>query len=553
MTPEPQTRKVILIAIDGFGVAIPGAGNAITPESAPTIHKLMVSYPHTLLGASGESVGLPRGEDGNSETGHVNLGAGRIVYQYLARINMSIADGTFFVNPALVGAMEHAVVHNSALHLMGLVGSGGVHSNVEHLYALIRMAAKHKVNKLFVHVFTDGRDSPPNISRTYIAQINEVMQREGIGRIASVMGRYFAMDRDRRWDRTAKAYLALVNGEGHLVKTAQEAIAMSYERGATDEFVEPSLVSENGQPIGKICDNDAVIFYNFRIDRPRQLSRAFVLPSLDHGGREWGFDPYLEIYGGKQSDTKQVETPLFNRGDKLKNLYFGIMTEYEKPLVDSGAKAAYPPEVIQMPLGRVLSENNMRQLRIAESEKERFVTFYFNGRREVPFAGEERVIIQSPKVATYDLKPEMATFEITKALIDRLEHDEYDFVFMNFAAPDMVAHTGNIEAAKKAVKAVDDCIGVIYKYILSHGWTMMITADHGNVEEMIDLQTGEIDTEHSINDVPFLVVSKEYAGRTQTLPKGVLGDVAVTVLKYLNIDVPNSMMGTNLLADVVRI
>ena len=229
------------------------------------------------------------------------------------------------------------------------------------------------------------------------------------------------------------------------------------------------------------------------------------------------------------------------------------MTEYEKPLVDSGAKAAYPPEVIQMPLGRVLSENNMRQLRIAESEKERFVTFYFNGRREVPFAGEERVIIQSPKVATYDLKPEMATFEITKALIDRLEHDEYDFVFMNFAAPDMVAHTGNIEAAKKAVKAVDDCIGVIYKYILSHGWTMMITADHGNVEEMIDLQTGEIDTEHSINDVPFLVVSKEYAGRTQTLPKGVLGDVAVTVLKYLNIDVPNSMMGTNLLADVVRI
>lgn len=548
-----EVRKlVILVVLDGWGIAPENEGNAVSKANTHNMKRFWASYPHTQLGASGEAVGLPRGEDGNSETGHINLGAGKIVYQYLARINMSIADGSFFENKALVGAIEHAKKNNSDLHLMGLVGSGGVHSNVEHLYALIQLAGNLKFKNVKVHVFTDGRDSPPNVAEIYIRQLKEVMEKEGVGEIASVMGRYWAMDRDRRWERTAKAYLALTRGEGNRAASAEEAVRNSYAKGATDEFIEPTMItSEGGNKLGIIKENDAVIFFNFRIDRPRQLTRAFLIPDLTKDKREWGFDPYQDLYQkGRGKVQEEFEIPRFKRGERIGNLYFCLMTEYEKPLTEAGAKVAYLPEVVEMPLGRVISTYDMRQLRVAESEKERFVTYYFNGRREEPFPGEDRIIVPSPKVATYDLKPEMSSYLITEELMGRIKEEEYNFVFVNYAAPDMVAHSGNMEAAKKAVEAVDECVGKIGQYVLGFGGSLMITADHGNVEEMINTQTGEVDTEHSNNPVPFVVISNELLGKSQMLQSGILGDVAPTVLGSLGIEKPSSMMGRDLLKDI---
>jgi len=548
---EESKKLVVLVAIDGWGIAPGSHGNAISEGNTPNMDSFWASYPHTELGAAGEAVGLPRGEDGNSETGHLNLGAGKIVYQYLARINMSIADGTFFVSPSLLGIVEHAKKHNSKIHLMGLVGSGGVHSNIEHLFALIHFCATQKLSSVFIHAFTDGRDSPPTVAESYIQQIDEATKKEGVGKIASVMGRYWAMDRDRRWDRTAKAYFALTKGDGILVGSAEEAVRRSYAKGATDEFIEPSVVvGEHGKPLALIEDNDVVIFFNFRIDRPRQLSRAFLMPEVAPDESEWGFDPYLDLYGEKHVDKKANEIPAFERGKKIQNLYFAIMTEYEKPLTTLGAKVVFSPEIIEMPIGRVISMYGLRQLRMAESEKERFVTYYFNGRREEPFPGEDRVIIPSPKVATYDLKPEMSSYELTDALLEKLGSGEYNFVFVNFAAPDMVAHTGNIEAAKKAVVAVDECIGRLSRFILDYGGYLLITADHGNAEEMLDLSTGEVDTEHSVNNVPLIVISKEYLSKQRTLSRGVLGDVGPTVLNLLEIPVPSSMIGRDLLREL---
>jgi 2,3-bisphosphoglycerate-independent phosphoglycerate mutase len=554
MDPD-STKLVLLVVLDGWGIAAPGPGNAISLANTINMNRFWANYPHTELSASGESVGLPHGEVGNTETGHLNLGAGRIVYQDLQKINMSIADGVFFQNETLIAAINHAKENNSNLHYMGLIGAGGVHSNVEHLYALIELAKRQNFNRVFLHLFTDGRDSPPTAAKTYTAQIREVISKVEIGQIASIMGRYWAMDRDLRWDRTAKAYFALTEGRGSLVKTPEEAIDFSYSEGKTDEFIEPSVITgADGKPIGIIHDNDSMVFFNFRIDRPRQLARAFVLENFKNANISSGFDPYQVKYAKTHLPITPVgiQAP-FERGPKLKNLFFVTMTEYEKQIVEAGAKVAFPPENVKIPLGRVISEAGLRQLRAAESEKERFVTFYFNGQQEAPFDGEDRVIVPSPKIATYDLKPEMSARELTDAVLSKLKDvGDYKFVLINFANADMVGHTGNIGAAVKACDVLDECVEKLASWILAYGGTMLITADHGNAEEMIDAQTGQIETEHSTNPVPFIALSKDLLGRSQVLTSGILADVAPTVLKILGLEVPGSMTGRNLLDSLER-
>lgn len=557
MRLNSNPKFVILVVLDGWGISAPSAGNAISLANTININRYMSSYPHTQISASGESVGLPHGEAGNTETGHLNLGAGRIVYQDLMRINMSIAEGTFFQNETLLGAIEHAKKNNSNLHLMGLIGAGGVHSNIEHLFALIQLCNRNKFERVFLHLFTDGRDSPPTAAKIYIDRIKGVCKRENVGQIASIMGRYWAMDRDHRWDRTAKAYFALTRGEGNLVKTPEEAIDMSYENGKTDEFIDPSLITgPDGKPIVTIKDNDAVIFFNFRIDRPRQLSRAFVYSDLNNADSKESFDPFLVKYEKKHLVDQKPQTPplqeTFDRPPKLNNLYFATMTQYEKPLLEHGAKVVIPPETVDMPLGRVISENGYKQLRASESEKERFVTFYFNGQQEIPMEQEERLIIPSPKVATYDLKPEMSSIELTDAVLNKLKtSQDYKFILINYAAPDMVGHTGNIGSAVKACQTVDECVARLANFCLAYDGALVITADHGNVEEMIDSQTGQVETEHSSNPVPLIIITKEFMGRGEMLPAGISADVAPTVLGLLGLAIPSQMSGRNLLEGMV--
>ena len=547
------TKFVILAVLDGWGISAPSAGNAISLANTININRYLASYPHTQLQAAGESVGLPRGEAGNTETGHLNLGAGRIVYQDLLRINMSIADGLFATNKVLLDAIEHARKNNSNLHLMGLVGAGGVHSNLEHLFAILKMCRESNFDKVFLHLFTDGRDSPPTAAKIYVDRIREVCAREKVGSIASIMGRYWAMDRDNRWDRTAKAYFALTEGKGNLVKTPEEAIEASYLNGKTDEFIDPSLIcDQTGKPVSLIGNNDSVIFFNFRIDRPRQLSKAFVFNDMTKAVSSTSFDPYMVKYKKKhvnEADPVNNATSAFIRPPKLSNLYFVTMTQYEKELIDEGAYVAFSPETVEMPLGRVISENGFKQLRASESEKERFVTFYFNGQQEFPMEQEERMIVASPKVATYDLKPEMSSIELTDSLLDKLKtSSDYKFVLINYACPDMVGHTGNIGAAVKACQTADDCVARLANFCLAYDGALLVTADHGNCEEMIDAQSGQIETEHSSNPVPLIIIAKDFMGRSVMLPAGILADVAPTVLGLLGITVPTQMTGRNLLS-----
>jgi len=554
MASDYTPKFVVLCILDGWGIATEGPGNAISLAKTININKFKASYPNGQLQASGEAVGLPRGEDGNTETGHINLGAGRIVYQNLERINMSIADGTFFDNKVLINVIDHAKKNNSNLHLMGLVGAGGVHSNIEHLYALIRLASQKNINNLFIHVFTDGRDSPPTSAKTYIDKVKAVIKKEGVGKIASIMGRYWSMDRDQRWNRTEKAYQALTKGEGKLVNNVEEAIEASYSEGKTDEFIEPSLVKgSDGKPIAIISKNDAVFFYNFRIDRPRQLSKAFVFSDFSKAIISYDFDPYKVKYqkthlenGHKISFAKQP----FPRGNKIPNLFFVTMTEYSRALDKEGAKPAFPPEIINNPLGSYISSKGLRQLRITESEKERFVTYYFNGLRDKPFPLEERVIIPSASVPTYDQKPEMSAQKITDTLISKLTTMDYKLAIVNYPNPDMVGHTGNIGPTVKAVEVVDGYVGKLVNFVIAYDGAMIITSDHGNAEEMINATTGQIDTEHSSNPVPIIIVGKPYLGKPQKLHTGILADVAPTILGLLNLSPPASMTGRNLLKEV---
>lgn len=544
----PRPKPVVLAILDGWGLAPAGPGNAQSLSKLPVMSDLWANYVHTQLIAHGESVGLPKREPGNTETGHINIGAGQIVYQDLPRINMSIADGSFFQNPALVAAAAHVKANKSSLHLLGLVGGGGVHSDLTHFFALLRFCHEQGINSVFIHAFTDGRDSPPTAAITYLNQLNTVMSREGVGTFASVSGRYYAMDRDFRWDRTAKTYECLTQGKGKTAATIFEAVSNAYAQGKTDEFIEPTCVlGSNGQPVSLVKANDAVIFVNFRIDRPRQLTKAFVLPDFEATANKVTFDPFQVKYSHKHiSEGNANQQHPFVRGPQVPNLYFVTMTEYERNLP---VHIAFPPQSVPNPIGRVVSEFGLKQLRMSESEKERFVTYYFNGLKEDPFAGEDRLIVPSPKVPTYDKKPEMSAYLTTEQLIAKVQSGAYDFIVINYANADMVGHTGNIQATIKACEAVDACLGKLCPVIEAAGGVLAITADHGNAEEMINLTTGAVDTEHNANPVPFIIVGKDYHKPIQ-LPQGILADISPTILALLQIPLPITMSGRNLLANI---
>lgn len=540
-----MVKPVVLIIMDGWGIAPEGKGNAVALAKTPNIDKFWSVYPKTLLSASEEEVGLPKGESGNSEAGHLNIGAGQIVFQELPIINLSIADGSFFTIPAFLTAIKHIKNNNSKLHLIGLLGAGGVHSSMIHLFALLKLAKTQELKQVFLHLFTDGRDSPPTAAQNYIKQLTTEMEKLEIGKIASIGGRYFAMDRDHRWERTQKAYEAITSGKGKKFDSAIEGINVSYQTNKTDEFIEPFLVKDENN-IHLIDDNDAVIFFNFRIDRPRQLTKAFVLPDFEKLViKKIAFDPYAERYGLKQYQIPETTTT-FKRSKVLKNLCFVTMTQYEP---DLPVEVAFVPKATKMPLARVLAEKELRQFHIAETEKERHVTYYFNGRREKPFPGEDRTEIPSPKVKTYDLKPEMSAYGVTEELLKRIKSNLYDFIIVNYANPDMVGHTGVLGAGIKACEVVDDCVGKVVQTILNLNGVCLITADHGNVEEMIDLKTGEADTKHSFNPVPFIVTNSKFDHRGRTLARGILADVAPTVLAIMGIEKPGLMTGRNLLQE----
>ncbi|MFC1711582.1 2,3-bisphosphoglycerate-independent phosphoglycerate mutase [Patescibacteria group bacterium] len=538
-------KPIVLLILDGWGIGLNNKGNAITQAQTPNFDKLWNAYPHTQLSASGESVGLPRGEPGNSEAGHLNIGAGTIVFQSLPRINLSIADGSFFQNSALKATSEHVKKNNSALHLMGLIGSGGVHSNIEHLFAILTWAKDQSIENVFLHLFTDGRDSPPSSCLQYLEMVEEKTKTYGVGKIASIMGRFYAMDRDYRWNRTKIAYDALTLGKGKLYQSFQKGIEDSYTASKTDEFIEPIILSDNGKPIKVISDNDAVMFINFRIDRPRQLTKAFVTPNFETQKiKKAAFDPYAEKYGKRQYQDEEIqEMTTFKRDKVVKNLLFITMTEYEPGLP---VLAIFPPDKVSLPLSRAIANENLRQLHIAETEKERHITYYLNGKRESSFNGEDWIVIPSPKVRTYDLQPEMSAYTVTDEVLKRIKLNMYDFIAINLANPDMVGHTGVLSAAIKACEVTDDCLGKIVDTTLNLGGICLVTADHGNVEEMIDVNTGGIDTKHSLYPVPFILVDERFKHKN-VLPRGILADIAPTVLKLLNIKKPSYMTGKYLI------
>ena len=510
-----EKHTTMLMILDGFGYTPEVRGNAIAAAQKPNLDQIYTKYPHTLLGASGTSVGLPEGQMGNSEVGHLNIGAGRIVYQELSRITRAIEDSSFFDNSVLAAAMNNARQPGKSLHLMGLLSDGGVHSHIEHLYALIDMAASSGVDRVFVHCFLDGRDVPPSCAETYINALESHMREKGNGRIATVSGRYYAMDRDKRWDRVQKAYDALTAGKGETSGTAAEAVTLAYGRGETDEFVLPTVVQGVE---GQIRDGDSVIMYNFRPDRAREITRALCDPAFD------GFD----------------------RTISLKDLMYVCMTEYEAGM--PGVVIAYPPEHPDNTIGRYLSRLGKTQLRLAETEKYAHVTFFMNGGVEEPDPGEDRILVPSPKVATYDLQPEMSAYELRDKAVEALESRKYDLIIMNFANPDMVGHTGVFDAAVAAIEALDDCVGKIYEKVTETGASLIITADHGNADTMIDEQ-GKPITKHSTNPVPTVVITPPYDGSPEMKLRegGVLADLAPTLLQLMGLEKPEEMTGKSMI------
>lgn len=537
-------KPIVLIILDGWGLAPKSAGNAISLANTPNMNALWSGFPHTQLAASGEAVGLPHGEDGNTETGHLNIGAGQVVYQDLPRINISIADGSFFENPAFIDAINHAIQNKSKLHLLGLIGSGGVHSNIEHLFALMRLAKQRGLSEVYLHLITDGRDSPPSSALTYIAQVKQNISSLGIGKIATVMGRYFAMDRDQRWDRTAKAYFSLTKGSPIKNISAEEVILESYQKKIMDEFIEPTtILGDNSLPVALIGANDSVIFMNFRIDRPRQLTKAFVLDNFEKEAGQEDFDPFAVKYFKTHIQKRIDDNVIFARGAKIQNLLFATMTRYE---INLPADVAFPPQFIQMPLGRILSEKGLRQLRVSETEKERFITYYFNGQRESAFSGEDRIIVPSLNIATYDLQPAMSTPQLTETVVMNLDKRIYDVIVVNVACPDMVAHTGNLNSTIIACEEADKFVGIVTKKVLSLGGGVLITSDHGNAEELLN-STGGADTEHSGNPVPLMVIANQFNGQPIQLPSGALADVAPTLLKLIGVEKPSTMTGRSLI------
>jgi len=537
-------KPTLLLVLDGWGIGPKTAGNAIAAAKTPNIDGYWISYPHTQLAASGQAVGLPQGEDGNTETGHLNIGAGHIVFQDLPRINMAIADGSFFSTPAFLSAIQHVRNNNSSLHLMGLVGAGGVHSNIEHLYALLNFCKQQQVQKVFIHAFTDGRDSPPTSGIEYIRQLTLRCEQMGVGKIATIMGRYYAMDRDHKWDRIEKAYDALTIGSpDSCILDPIASLQAQYDQNITDEFIEPISICDQDGSHRLISENDAAIFFNYRVDRPRELTRAFVMQDFEEGIHNLAFDPYTEKYE-KTNIQKQTSIETFQRKKRIGNLYFVTMTEYEAHIpVD----VAFPPQKVRQPLGQVLAQNGLRQLRITETEKERFVTYYMNGQKEEMFAGETRIIIPSKGVKSYDQAPEMSAYEIADEMIKYILADKADVIIANICNGDMVGHTGNFDASVKACEIVDEVVGKIVSTVLQKNGVILITADHGNVEELINTETGAVDTEHSAFPVPLMIIGNQFANNGTLLPTGILADVAPTMLKIMGIHPPESMTGRALL------
>ncbi len=503
-------KPVMLMILDGFGLTDREDGNAIKAANKPNFDKLYSSYPHTELGASGLSVGLPEGQMGNSEVGHLNIGAGRIIYQALTRITKSISDGDFFENRALNKALDNALKNDSTLHLMGLLSPGGVHSHTDHLKGILQLAKKKGVQKVYLHAFLDGRDVPPSSAKEYIEDIESYMKELGAGKIATISGRYYAMDRDKRWERVQLAYNALVLGKGEEAGTALEAVEKSYNDNKTDEFVLPTVIEKNSE--ARIKSKDSVIFFNFRPDRAREITRAIN----------------DKVFDGFSRETLE--------------LTFVTMTQYDVTL--EGVEVAFQNETYKNTLGEYVSNLGKNQLRIAETEKYAHVTFFFNGGVEEENKNEDRALIPSPKVATYDLQPEMSAYKVTDELLKRIDEDKYDMIILNFANPDMVGHTGVFEAAKKAVEAVDVCLGKVVDKILDKNGTVFITADHGNAEQMIDYSTGKPMTAHTTDPVPFLYVASDAKPLRDS---GILADIAPTMLQVMGLEVPKEMTGKSLI------
>lgn len=528
MAEIKRPKPIVLVIMDGWGITQPYSGNAISQANTPNVDGYISKYPSMTLRASGEAVGLPWGESGNSEVGHMNIGLGRILYQDLPKINKAIADNVFYDNEILLKAINHAKKNKSSLHLMGLVSNGGIHSSIEHLEALLALMQKEKFNNFFIHAFLDGRDTPYNSGINFIKQIEKNLSDYGQGAIATLSGRFYAMDRDNHWDRIEKVYRAMVFGEGNRSASAVEAIQASYDKKIYDEEFVPTVIEKNGQPVARVKAGDAIIFFNFRADRARQITKAFSLPGLEK----------------------------FNRGDYLKDFLFVCFTEYEKKLP---AEVAFPTEIIEDTLGEIISKNGLKQLRIAETEKYAHVTYFFNGGREDKMEGEEHVLVPSPQVASYDMKPEMSAPELTSKLLKAIESDNYDFILVNYANPDMVGHTGNFKAAIRAIEAVDVCVGKLVKAVLGKDGMIFLTADHGNAEVMFNMQTGMIDKEHTSNPVPFIAISKELEGKNAMrqdapggdlsllAPQGILSDIAPTILQVMGLPKPQKMSGRSLI------
>lgn len=508
-----RPKPVILVILDGFALREETEGNAVAQAHTPNFDRYWQTFPHTTLKASGEAVGLPDGQMGNSEVGHLNIGSGRIVYQDLTRITKAIQDGSFFQNKELLQAIQHVKQHRSQLHLYGLLSDGGVHSHQDHLFALLQLAANEGIDPI-VHAFLDGRDVAPDSAIRYIKQLQEKMKEIGAGRLASIHGRYYAMDRDRRWHRTEKSYRALVYGEGQQSRDPVQALQASYDDEVYDEFVVPTVITDNKErPVGRIGDHDAVICFNFRPDRAIQLSQAFTAQDFDGFARGPGHP---------------------------KDLYYVCLTKYSEEI---DAAVAFKPTDLVQTYGEVVAQHGLTQLRIAETEKYPHVTFFFSGGREAPFPGEERILIHSPKVATYDLKPEMSAYEVTERLCQEIEKEAFDTIILNFANPDMVGHSGKLEPTIRAVEAVDECLGKVVDLVLDKGGVAIITADHGNADMVID-EKGQPHTAHTTFPVPCIVTKQSISLRDD----GILADLAPTLLQLLGIEKPQAMTGQSLIA-----
>jgi len=501
-----MSKKVILVIMDGWGLGQVPNADAIQQAKVPFVNRLYQQYPHSTLVTCGEAVGLPEGQMGNSEVGHLNLGAGRIVYQELQRINVAIRSGEFTQNKTLIGAIEYAKQNNKPLHLLGLVSDGGVHSHTSHLTAICDLCQAHGLTQVYIHAFTDGRDTDPKSGGDFVQKVENHLSKS-VGKIATVSGRYYAMDRDKRWERIQLAYDGMVKGEGPTANSALEAIQSNYAKDITDEFIKPTIITENGKPIASIQEGDAVICFNFRTDRCREITQVL----------------------------SQQDFPEF--GMKKLSLHYTTLTRYDETF--KGVEVVFENDNLVNTLGDVLAQNHKKQIRIAETEKYPHVTFFFNGGREVPFEGETRIMAASPKVATYDLQPEMSAEELTNKLLPEIQKGEADFICLNYANADMVGHTGIFSAVVKAVETVDTCVQKIVTAGLENGYTLLVTADHGNADFMINAD-GSPNTAHTLNLVPLFLIDKDGQGSIQS---GKLGDVAPTILSIMGLPIPSEMTG----------